>query len=94
MKITEAGERANALVAAWIIRKYRTDGGNAHLRSCNSTTVAVDGRDGTAGCDTGCDYVRLEATVTCPHGQHDTYEYGTYGDIAMIVDELERGVDP
>lgn len=94
MEMDEAGERANTLVAAWIVRKYRADGSNEHLRGCEATTVAVEGGDGSYGCDTGCDYVRLEAVVTCPHDQRDEFEYGAFAEMSYILEDLERGVDP
>lgn len=95
MQMTDATAHANQLVTAWILRQYRKDGGNEHLRSCEAATVGpVDGGDGGYGCDTGCDYVRLEADIACPHGQTDRFEYGTFGELAWILEDLEADREP
>ena len=90
MQLDEAGERANRLVAAWIVRRYRSDGGNAHLRVCPDASVEVEGYDSQFGCDTGCEYARLEATIACPHGDRDEdFEYGQFGELADLLNEIE-----
>lgn len=91
MNLTDASENANALVAAWIVRQYREDGGNEHLRTCpDMATAGVEGYDGQYGCETGCDYVRLEATIVCPHGERDDdWLYGEFGELADIIRNIE-----
>lgn len=92
MRLTDAGENANRLVAAWITRHYREEGGNAHLRDClDMTATDVDGHDGAYDCQTGCDYARLTAVVTCSHGERDEdFEYGDFGELADIITDIER----
>lgn len=91
VQLDEAGERANTLVSNWIVRGYRKNGGNQHLRGCDQAVVEVAGGDSTYGCDTGCDYLRLDAVLTCPHGERDEYEYGDFTELAFIIEDLERG---
>ncbi len=92
--MTTARERADALVADWNVRLYRTDGDNQHLRECADTSASVEGGDGTYGCDTGCEYVRLKAVITCRHRECDTLHYADFGDMASIIYDLEHGADP
>lgn len=70
---------------AWLWEKASADG----VICCNSATVqAIDAYDGSYGCETGCEYARLEAVVTCDvHGKKD-WEYGTFGDLASLLDEF------
>lgn len=90
MQLTGASEHANQLVAAWIVRRYRSDGKNEHLRGCSDAVVEVEGYDGQYGCDTGCEYARLEATLTCRHGDRDEdFEYGQFGELADLLEEIE-----
>ncbi len=83
---------ADARVSAWVAEQYRADGmSNAHLRTCPDLAVTYEGRDGVWGCDTGCEYWRFEATMTCPHGEREEYEYGDFGTLADILDDLLNG---
>ncbi|WP_157868851.1 hypothetical protein [Streptomyces atriruber] len=66
-----------------------------HLVDCPTVRVVdQEGSDGEYGCDTGCEYARLEATITCEHGRSADFEYGDFGDLAGlisgIVDEESR----
>jgi hypothetical protein len=84
---------ADELLSRYLIRHYQDSGArNDHLRTCSEATVAPDPdyMDSTYGCDTGCEYVRLEATIVCPHGESEDYEYGEFGDIAGLIQDLER----
>jgi hypothetical protein len=92
VNLTDASERANALVAAWIVKQYRDDGPNGHLRTCpDATTAELEGYDGQYGCETGCEYARLETAIVCPHGERDeNYTYGEFGELADIIRDIER----
>lgn len=86
---------ADEKVAAWILRKYRDDGSAnpkawQHLKACPEATVShTEGNDGMYGCDTGCEYARLEATISCPHGFVDEeFEYGEFGELADILEGI------
>jgi hypothetical protein len=63
-----------------------------HLALCEEATVLdPDASDGTYGCDTGCDYVTLEAQIACPHVAAPVeYEYGDFGTMAMLLDDLDE----
>lgn len=88
---------ADAVVAAWIMQQYRYNHGpltfeSTHKGACPEATAQdVQGSDGTYGCDTGCDYARLEADITCPHEPPESYKYGTFGELAWILDDILKG---
>lgn len=98
--MTEQSERVDALVKAWILDEYRDEqhihwSPPSHLSECPDVTVTTyEAQDGAYGCNTGCSYLRLEATLSCPHGETTEYEYGEFGDmadiIAMLIDRDER----
>lgn len=75
-------------VAAWIGQEFRKNGASEHLRACNPLTVSYKGMDSVYGCDTGCEYARLEATITCPHGESEDYEYGQFGELADLLEDI------
>ncbi len=82
---------ADELLAAVVLRKYREDreGRDDHLASCPDTVARdVSGENGTYGCDTGCEYYKLTATLKCPHEELD-WEYGDFGDIAGLIEDME-----
>ena len=86
---------ADDLVAQFILRDFRGDVGTSsrfdeqHLAECaEATATHLDGEDGTYGCDTGCPYATLTARITCPHGHQVEHEYGDFGEIADIIDEI------
>lgn len=94
MDIDYASERANALVRAYIIESYRSAHPDHHLATCGQMTVEeADARDGSYGCDTGCEYVRFEAVLTCPHDEREEYEYGQFGELSYLIEDLEREAD-
>jgi len=65
-----------------------------HLSKCCDAAVTYEGSDGSYGCDTGCEYARLEAVIVCPHGERDEYTYGWFGELADIIDEITWEVIP
>lgn len=88
--MNEADERVNRL----ILRRYRAQADGVerprHIHRCPEVYVADgDAEDGTYGCDTGCEYVRLEATLRCPHGEEDQIHWGDFGQLADLLDELD-----
>lgn len=94
MDMTYASERANQLVRNYIIDSYRDANPKHHLATCDQLAVEeMDARDGSYGCDTGCEYVRFEAVLTCPHDEREEYEYGNFGELAYIIEDLEREAD-
>lgn len=81
---------ADEKVAEFVKQRFREARyGAGHLATCESLTVnhAV-GDDGTFGCETGCEYVRLTATLSCDHGESTEYEYGTWGTLADLLEDL------
>jgi hypothetical protein len=80
---------ADDLLRNHVIAKYR-ESYNNHLAQCIGLTVAeLDANDSTYGCDTGCEYVRLESVLTCPHGERVDYDWGDFGELAWLIEELE-----
>jgi len=87
--VTDADER----VALFILKTYREPGeaDNAHLRDCPDVTVEdPDAYDGTYSCDTGCEYARFEAVITCPHEEREQFEWGGFDRIGDILNEMEK----
>jgi hypothetical protein len=98
----EAAERANELVDRFIMRKFREDSADGadsrsawlrpsvadlHLAACS--TIRVVERDTQAGdCGTGCETATLEAAIGCDCGHRTDWEYGTFGDIASMLEEI------
>lgn len=87
---------ADELVRGFVLREFREEcwgklTREAHLATCPETQVLdCDARDGSYGCDTGCDYYRLEAQIGCPHGESVEYDYGSFGEISSLIWQLER----
>lgn len=84
---------ADEKVARFILREFREDAeteAEKHIASCPNVAVThVEGQDGGYGCDTGCDYARLTAQVGCLHEKSVEYEYGDFGEIALILEDIE-----
>lgn len=78
-------------VNQFVLERFRREH-TGHLAECPDITVAeYEAYDGAYGCDTRCEYLRLEATVTCPHTETPTeFTYGEFGDIAGFIEELEH----
>lgn len=90
---TGASDRADRLLSAYVLRQYR-DEYKGHLAGCTEASVLeFDSRDGSYGCDTGCEYLSLQARIGCPHEDPVYYEYGEFGDIAFLVEQLIREED-
>lgn len=95
-RVSAQRDRADALVKAWILDVYRKDQRlsayrvtSSHLSECPDVSISwYEAEDGEYGCDTGCPYLRLEATLSCPHGETTEYEYGEFGEMADIIAEL------
>lgn len=91
---------ADELVRRYVLRHYRDHwyyhrpamdpGPVPHLVGCPEVVVDAQGEDGTYGCDTGCEYVRFTATITCPHGERVEHEFGEFGELAWILDDMAR----
>lgn len=90
---------ADDLVRRFILDKYREesrlpgrgDREHSHLAACAEVEVAdPDAYNGLYGCDTGCEYARFEATIRCPHGYSEEYEWGDFGEIAGILPQLDE----
>jgi hypothetical protein len=92
-EIDEREQRVNALLGRYIMRRYKDrDGGdNAHLKSCpESALIEHDAKDTRYGCDTGCEYMRFEAVITCPHDEREEYDWGDFGELEFLISDLER----
>lgn len=88
---------ADDLVVRFILRDFRNEVGSTsteaerHLAACaEATATHIEGANGTYGCDTGCEYARLTAQITCPHGQEAEHEYGDFGEIGDILIDIRR----
>lgn len=92
---------ADDLLRAYVLEQFRdeydSDGYAAshprevHIARCEEASVLEsDGRDGSYGCETGCEWLTLEASISCPHGEPVEYEYGEFGDIPGLIWSLEK----
>ena len=78
-------------VTAWVIMAARKKAEDAHLRECPDLSASQpEAENGSYGCDTGCEYARLGADLSCPHGHSEAFTYGDFGDLAEIIEELAR----
>lgn len=69
--------------------RARVSEASEHLVDCPDLHVEEqDATDGVYGCDTGCEYARLEATLGCSHGMTEDYEYGDFGELADMLREI------
>jgi hypothetical protein len=75
----------------YILKQFKRDFPTDHITDCADISVInVDSEDGSYGCDTGCEYVRLTADITCPHIETPHhYEYGEFGELADIIAAME-----
>lgn len=81
---------ADEKLIALILDQYRGQHPGSHLAHCDGTRVLhPEGDDGQYGCDTGCDYFNLEATLECPH-ESERWTYGDFGQIAWLIEDMER----
>lgn len=87
--MTDADDLVNRYVLWW----FRNDstGHLPHLVDCPDAVVRdTKAWDGSYGCETGCDYVRFEAVVSCPHGSSELVEWGQFGELASILEVMGR----
>jgi hypothetical protein len=96
--MTDRNERVEALLTAWVLDRYR-DAETGHLAECpDATVVERDVYDSIYGCDTGCEYLRVEARITCPHHQAVDWEDGDFAELADVIKDLEvrdqKAVEP
>jgi hypothetical protein len=93
--------RTDDLVREMVLARLRSNGGSGgifdrdeiaqHMTACPDVTVKdFVASDGTYGCETGCEYARLEAVLSCPHHENVEYEYGEWGELADMIEEMER----
>lgn len=84
---------ADELVRRYVRRKFQSECefDHRHLAACPEMQIVVDdAHDGTYGCDTGCEYVRFEATISCPHSDPVEYEFGEFGELSWMIEEMQR----
>lgn len=86
-----SAEEADDRVTRFVIKTYRDEGSNEHLKACPALTATqAEGYDSTYGCDTGCEYVRFEAAMTCEHGERDDFEWGDFDRLADILKQIDE----
>ena len=86
---------ADQLLAKYILRKHRYKRPTGHLAECDQVTVEhPQGEDGFYGCETGCEYVTLSATLRCTHGQSEHVDYGDFGTLNDIIEEMAKAHPP
>jgi len=82
-------ETLNSLLSPISFSRDRVSEAAKHLVDCPGLRVLEqEAMDSMYGCDTGCDYARLEATVGCSHGFSEDYEYGEFGDMADMLRDI------
>ncbi|ACU71845.1 hypothetical protein Caci_2936 [Catenulispora acidiphila DSM 44928] len=80
---------ADALVARYILDVWRAE----HPEHAGCATLRVtnpDASDGAYGCDTGCSYYRFTAEAGCEHQAPEEFEFGDFGELADILEDLQR----
>lgn len=79
-----ADDRVSRFVLSRAVSDSRT-------HTCIDTKVSfLEGDDGTYGCDTGCEYLRLTAKLTCKHFPEGIeYEYGDFGMLYNLFPHLD-----
>lgn len=85
----------NQAVSRWLADRYREEHTRPgqHLPACPDMQVTVhSAADGDYDCDTGCEYLRFEATVSCPHASEE-WEYGTFGELVWLLGDLFAHLD-
>ena len=86
---------ADDLVRRLILRRFREEFPDSHLATCPDVGLAdVGARDGKYGCDTGCEFARFEATVSCPHSESAEFEWGDFGEISYMIEDMEAEDEP
>jgi hypothetical protein len=61
-----------------------------HMRQCATLRVTgFEGYDGLYGCDTGCEYIRLDGRVACDHYPAGAeFEVGEFGELKYWLQDL------
>lgn len=93
----EYDEKVNRLIVMIFKDEHRSwpdvaNGMISHMVNCDSLQVEnADTSDGTYGCDTGCEYVELDATLTCCQGENRyVFNYSNFGSMWSLLDDLDR----
>lgn len=83
---------SDELVKRWLWAKYKAhEDADSHLKSCETADMDLDMNDGEYGCDTGCEYLRMEARIKCEHTELvHTIDYGEFGTLYYLILELEE----
>lgn len=89
---------ADERVGRFVLAKYRAHfvsvsagDDEKHLAKCPDASARhVVGNDGFYGCESMCEYATLTATLSCPHGVSQEYEYGDFGDLGDLIRDVER----
>lgn len=86
----ETDLKADEKVNLYILKLTKED---RNVHTCEETTVIhLVGSDGEYGCDTGCEYARLEAYLVCPHNPEGIkFEYGEFGNLNDILEDIAEG---
>lgn len=93
--MSDVDEKVERLILAMFVEESKDSpdwSHEGHLMRCPSLRVKdAGGRDGVYGCGTGCEYVRLTATLVCGHeGFKSEFDYGSFGDLATLLEDLEE----
>jgi hypothetical protein len=89
--LTDAGERADKLLRSYVLSQFRAERhpqAEHHIAACGEARVLEFYSGDGVYCESGCEYLRLEATIGCPHAKPVEYRYGEFGEIAMLVEDL------
>lgn len=83
---------SDELVKRWLWAKYKAhEDADSHLKTCETADMDLDMSDGEYGCNSGCEYFRMEAKVWCMCDEvQQTIDYGEFGAISYFVRELEE----
>lgn len=79
---------ADELLKRYVMDHYSDRGKNLHKTECGEVKVQYTAEDGKYGCDTGCDYVRFEAVLSCPHERDEIYQFGDFGELCDIIEGM------
>lgn len=86
----QRNERVERLVQGWVLAQALSDvHPDHHLSTCDEVILAEHTITSDIICDTGCQHVSWDAVVTCPHGERREISGGEFGELAMIIEDLE-----
>ena len=98
----ESAERANTLVAAFALRRFRKDFANAgrycveerHLANCKTVRLEVqDAYTGDNGCETGCELAVITSTVSRNCGLSLDWQWSDFGNLPSLIEDLIKEAD-